>query len=209
MMNIQPELNLEQQVETGAAILKCGGVVAYPTDTVYALGACYDCVSAVGRIFAIKGRLASSALPLIVADFTQLQAVVSEIPPVARSLIDRFWPGALTIILPRSKKVPDAVTGGRNTVAVRLPAHPVAVSLAEKAGKPICATSANVTGRASAMSGDEVRKTLGSRLDFVIDGGRVSGGLESTIIDLTCPVPRILRTGPVDRDSISRVCNTQ
>lgn len=209
MINIHPELNLQKQVETGAAILKSGGVVAYPTDTVYGLGACYDCVSAVDRIFAIKGRLASSALPLIVADITQLQTIAGEIPPVAWLLIDRFWPGALTIVLPRSNNVPDIVTGGKKTVAVRLPACCVALQLAQLTGKPICATSANISGQASALSSGEVQQALGHRLDFIIDGGRVEGGIESTIIDLTCPIPRILRPGPVGLEDIKQICNIE
>jgi len=209
MANIHPELSLKAQVETGAEILKSGGIIAYPTDTVYGLGACYDCIPAIERIYAIKQRMPSSALPLIVANVKQLQTIVSEVPAVARKLIDRFWPGALTIILLRSNNVPDIVTGGRNTVAVRLPACSVAVLLAERAGKPICATSANVSGQTSALSADEVQQTLGNRLDFIVDGGRVKGGRESTIIDLTCPVPSILRPGPVGREDIRQICNIE
>ncbi|MBN1368764.1 MAG: threonylcarbamoyl-AMP synthase [Dehalococcoidaceae bacterium] len=202
-------MSLNQQVEIGAGILKSGGVVAYPTDTVYGLGACYDCIPAIERVYTIKERDPSCALPLIVANISQLETVVSEITLVARKLIDAFWPGALTIVLPRSYKVPDLITGGKSTVAVRLPACPAAVLLAERTGKPICATSANISGQASAMSGGEVRRKLGDRLDFIIDGGRVERRVESTIIDLTWSVPRILRPGPVGRDSINQICSVE
>jgi len=192
-----------------AGIMKSGGVAAFPTDTVYGLGACYDCIPAIERVYAIKERRRSCALPLIVANITQLKTIVSEITPVACKLIDAFWPGALTIILTRSNNVPDVVTGGKNTVAVRLPACPVAVLLAERTGKPICGTSANISGQASATSGEEVQNTLGHRVDFIVDGGRVESGVESTIIDLTCTVPRILRTGPVGRDRINQICSVE
>ena len=199
-------LGIKEQIDRGIAVLKKGGLVAFPTDTVYGLGACYNNYDAVERLYRVKQRPRHLALPLLLADVEQIKEVADYISPDAWLLIRRFLPGALTLVLPRSDSVPDIVTGGGETVAVRVPAHPVPVALIEGIGAPVIGTSANTSGKPSALIADEVRSQLGDKIDLVIDGGRCPGGRESTIIDVTGEVPRILREGAISRQELGQVC---
>jgi len=198
-------LDVQKQVERGISILKQGGIVAFPTDTVYGLGACVGIYQAVERVYAVKERPRNMALPLLLADTPQLTEVANYVPPIAWLLIDNFLPGALTIVLPKSNSVPDIITGGGVTVAVRIPAHPVPVALAKGLGTPIVGTSANLSGRPSPLTADEVYSQFGNRIDLVIDGGRCPGGKESTIVDVTGETPVILREGAISREEIEKV----
>lgn len=197
---------VQEQIESGISILKGGGLVAFPTDTVYGLGACFSNLGAVKRIYQLKKRPRKVALPLLLADTAQMGQIAQAVPPVAWLLAERFWPGALTIVLPRAKLVPDIITGGGETVAVRLPAHEVPVALIKGLGEPIAATSANVSGRPSALTAGEVFSQLGDKIELVIDGGRCLLGKESSIVDVTGRVPRLLREGAISRQELGKVC---
>ncbi|MFH1382003.1 MAG: L-threonylcarbamoyladenylate synthase [Chloroflexota bacterium] len=189
--------DVQSQVRKGIEVMRCGGIVAYPTDTVYGLGAAINLPGAVGRVFAVKQRPLSMAFPVLLANAAQLAQVAKEVPPVARQLIERFWPGALTIVLLKSDFVPDIVTAGSRTVAVRIPAHPVAIALIEGMGVPMVGTSANRSGQISPVTAEGVRTQFGSEIDLVIDGGQSPGGKESTVVDATGMVPVILREGAI------------
>lgn len=188
-----------------AAILQSGGVVAFPTDTVYGLGALADCPDAVRRIFEIKKRPLTQALPVLAADVEQAASVADDIPEAARLLMARFWPGALTLVLPRAVWIPDEVTAGGLTIAVRVPAHPLTLALIHVAGGPLVGTSANVHGHPSPVTADGVREQLGDSVDLTIDGGRAPGGIESTVVDVSVSPPRILRQGIIKREDIEKV----
>jgi len=199
-------LDIQQQVERGILILKQGGIVAYPTDTVYGLGACIGIRQAVERIYQVKERPRDIALPLLLADTAQVTEVAETVPPDAWLLIRRFMPGALTIVLNKSETIPDVVTGGGTTIAVRIPDHPVPVALIQGVGTPIVGTSANVSGRPSPLTAGEVHLQFGDNIDLVIDGGRCSGSRESTIVDVTGKIPVILREGAISREELVQVC---
>jgi L-threonylcarbamoyladenylate synthase len=201
-------VDIRGQVERGISILREGGVVAFPTDTVYGLGASIDMPRAVERVYEVKERPLSMALPLLLADTSQIAGVAGQVSPLAWLLIDNLLPGALTLVLPRSGSVPDIVTAGGATVAVRIPAHPVPVALILGVGTPIVGTSANVSGRPSPLTADGVRSQFGDRIDFIIDGGRCPGGRESTIVDVTGETPVVLREGAVSVEELRRVCGS-
>jgi L-threonylcarbamoyladenylate synthase len=199
-------LDIQQQVERGILILKQGGIVAYPTDTVYGLGACISIPEAVERIYQVKERPRDIALPLLLADTTQITEFSEIVPPDAWLLIHRFMPGALTVVLNKSETIPDVVTGGGTTIAVRIPAHPVPVALIRGVGTPIVGTSANLSGRPSPLTAGEVHLQFGDNIDLVIDGGRCPGSRESTIVDMTGKIPVVLREGAISREELMQVC---
>ena len=196
-------LSIQKQVEQGISILKQGGIVAFPTDTVYGLGACISLPHAVERVYQVKRRPRNTPLPLLLADKSQIGEVAEPVPPIAWLLAERFLPGALTIVLFKSKLVPDIVTGGGKTVALRIPAHPTPVALIQGVGTPIVGTSANLSGKPSALTAEEVYAQLDNKVDLIIDGGRCPGGKESTIVDLTGETPLVLREGAISREELS------
>ena len=195
-------------LEESLRFLRRGGVVAFPTDTLYGLGADAFASKAVRRVFDIKGRASSSGLPLLIADAADLGMVAVDITDVARTLAEEFWPGPLTLVLPRSARVPSVVTGGLDTVAVRIPDHPVPRALARSLGRPITGTSANPAGGPDPVSATDVKRLLGKAVDYIIDGGPSPLGSPSTILDLSGARPRILRAGAVTRESLERACET-
>lgn len=197
---------LKEQVAAAVKILAAGGLVAFPTDTVYGLGAIFNNAAAVARIFTVKQRPLDSALPLVMADESQLEMVSAEVSPLARQLARRFWPGELTLVVAKSAEVPDCLSAGGATVAVRVSSHPVARALAAGLGTPLVGTSANVHGRPSPVTADEVRDQLGDGIEMIIDGGACRYGRESTIIDVSGAVPRIIRPGVVSREELEEVC---
>ena len=198
--------SIQQQVENGISILKQGGLVAFPTDTVYGLGAGAKLLQAVEKVYQVKRRPCDRALPLLLADISQISEVAYPVSQVAWLLARTFLPGALTMVLPKSKSVPDIVTGGGNTVAVRVPAHPVPVALARGLGTPIVGTSANISGKPSPLTAGEVSGQFGDRIELIIDGGRCPGGRESTVVDVTGKVPLVLREGAISRAELQQVC---
>ncbi len=198
--------DIQQQVEKGILILKQGGLVAFPTDTIYGLGAGANLSQAVERVYRVKGRPQSMALPLLLADTSQISEVANYVTPIAWLLARNFLPGALTLVLFKSSSVPDIITAGGTTVAVRVPAHPVPVALAQGLGTSIVGTSANLSGKPSSLTADEVNSQFGDNIDLVIDGGRCPGGKESTIVDVTGETPVILREGAISREKLRQVC---
>ena len=188
-------------IALAAACLRRGGLVAFPTETVYGLGAHALDVTAVRRIFEAKGRPASDPLIVHVSSVEQVAALTTGVPVEATMLADAFWPGPLTIVLTRHDSVPRDVTAGLDTVAIRVPAHPVARALLEATGVPVAAPSANLFSRPSPTTAAHVLHDLDGRIDMVIDGGPTLVGVESTVVDLTSRPPRVLRPGgiPVER----------
>jgi L-threonylcarbamoyladenylate synthase len=201
-MNNKLPAVLSKQVEAGISVLNRGGLVAYPTDTVYGLGASSSIEEAVRHIYTVKNRPPNMAFPLLLECIAQISEVAINIPPLAWFLAARFWPGALTIVLDRSKAVSDAVTGGSDKVGVRVPAHPVPIALIAGSGAPLIGTSANRSGQPSAMTASEVAEQLGAEVDLIIDGGSAPGGVESTVIDVTLKSPLILRRGAISRAAL-------
>ena len=193
-----------EQIKKAVAILKKGGVLAFPTDTVYGLGAMADNPAAIRRIFEIKKRPLSLALPLLLSEAEEVDNVAVTIPELARCLIARFWPGALTVILKKAAWVPDVLTAGSSNVAVRVPAHPVPVALVRGMEMALVGTSANIHGRPSPVTSTEVKEQLADSVDFIIDGGQTPGGIESTVIDVTVVPPRILRQGAISIREIEK-----
>jgi L-threonylcarbamoyladenylate synthase len=190
---------LRSQIEAAARMLRAGGVVAFPTETVYGLGADATNPEAVRKIFEIKGRPADHPLIVHIADASLLDRWAEEIPEAARRLAERFWPGPLTLILRRQRHVPDAVTGGQDTVGLRVPDHPVALALLQELGpeKALAAPSANRFGRISPTTAQHVRAELGEAADMVLDGGPCRVGLESTIVSFVGGTPLLLRPGGI------------
>jgi L-threonylcarbamoyladenylate synthase len=184
-------------IARAADVLRRGGLVAFPTETVYGLGANALNAGAVSRIFAAKGRPPTNPLIVHVADAAGARSVVSTWPDTATYLAERFWPGPLTLVLPRTAFVPDVVTASGPTVAVRVPAHPVAQALLRSTGFPLAAPSANASNYVSPTQAEHVRHDLDGRIDLILDGGPTPGGLESTVLDLTSSPPRLLRPGLV------------
>ena len=192
-------------IARAAAILRSGGLVAFPTETVYGLGAHALDPDAVRRIFAAKGRPAEDPLIVHVHSVEALGALATAVPPVAAALASRFWPGPLTMVVRRSSVVPGEVTAGLDTVAIRVPAHPIAHALISTAAIPVAAPSANLFSRPSPTRAEHVLQDLDGRIDLLIDGGPTYVGVESTVIDLTGSVPTILRPGAVTLEMIRAV----
>ena len=192
-------------IARAAALLRDGGLVAFPTETVYGLGAHALDVSAVRNIFAAKGRPSEDPLIVHVHDVGEIDRLTATVPDEARALASRFWPGPLTMVLRRADSVPREVTAGLDTVAIRVPAHPVAHALIAAAGIPIAAPSANLFSRPSPTRAAHVLQDLDGRIDLVIDAGPTDLGIESTVIDLTDAVPVILRPGAVTLEMVRTV----
>jgi L-threonylcarbamoyladenylate synthase len=178
-------------------ILARGGVVAFPTETLYGLAVDATDRLAVDRVFTLKGRDRGVAIPLIASDRGQVDAWVGTLDATAERLAARFWPGPLTLVLPASARLPRALLAGGHTVAVRVSAHPVASALARALGKPITSTSANRSGDPATALADEVEAALGDAIDAILDAGACPGGPPSTIVDVTGAVPRLVREGAV------------
>ena len=192
-------------IARAAEVIRRGGLVAFPTETVYGLGANALDEAAVRRIFEVKRRPADNPLIVHISRMDDLYLLASEVPPVAEGLARRFWPGPLTIVLPRSEVVPDVTTGGLSTVAVRMPSHPVARALIEAAEVPVAAPSANLAGRPSPTSAVHVMEDLGGRIEMILDGGEIVYGVESTVLDLTTSPPTVLRPGPVTLEELRAI----
>lgn len=191
-----------EEIEHAAALLRAGRLVAFPTETVYGLGAHALDPEAVARIYAAKGRPASSPLIVHVAGVAAAQELVRTWPAAAKRLAARFWPGPLTLVLPKKDIVPDIVTAGRNTVGVRMPAHPVALALLTAARVPVAAPSANRFTELSPTTAQHVRDSLGDAVDCLLDGGPTDIGIESTVLSLAGPHPVLLRPGMVTQPEI-------
>jgi L-threonylcarbamoyladenylate synthase len=196
---------VQQQIDRGVAIIRSGGVVAFPTDTLYGLGAGAYIESAVRRVFEIKHRPLEMALPLLLGDVAQIHEVAQHLPDYAWLLIDRFFPGGLTLVVSRTRIVIDIVTAGGDTVAIRIPDHPVAIALIQGSGMPVVGTSANFSGKPNLLKAADVHSQLGGKVDLIIDGGPAPGGRESTVVDVTGDLPIIIREGKISRLEIEKV----
>lgn len=198
-------IEMSLAVEEAAAWLRCGGLAAFPTETVYGLGADAENPSAVACVFAVKGRPAGHPLIVHIRNAAQLDRWAVGIPAVAWRLAKRFWPGPLTLILKRSARAPDIVTGGQDTVGLRVPDHPVALALLDAFGGGIAAPSANRFGRVSPTVAAHVCEELGEAVDCILDGGPCRIGIESTILDLSGARPRLLRPGAVAPEALAEI----
>ncbi len=187
------------------ALLRSGQLVAFPTETVYGLGANALDPSAVARIYEAKGRPSYNPLIVHVADTQAARALVAAWPPQAEQLARRWWPGPLTLVLPRTPGLSPAVTAGLATVALRVPAHPVAHALLKAVGIPLAAPSANRSGEVSPTTASHVERSLGDRVPLVLDGGPTTIGIESTVVDLSGGVPVLLRPGMISREALAKV----
>lgn len=190
-------------IRDAAQRLRAGELVAFPTETVYGLGSHALDANAVARIFAAKGRPAWNPVIVHVADVDSARALVTRWPVAAERLAITSWPGPLTLVMPRAAHVPDVVTGGADTVAVRIPSHPVALALLREAGIPIAAPSANRFTQLSPTRAEHVVSALGDRVDLILDGGPCDVGIESTVVDCTGETPVVLRTGLLDADTLA------
>jgi len=195
----------DKDIEQAVAVLREGGLVAFPTETVYGLGADASNPLAVRKLFEAKGRPATHPVIVHLADTVQLANWAREIPPAAQRLAKKFWPGPLTLILRRAPQVSDLVTGGQETVAVRVPSNPVAQRLLARFGDGIAAPSANRHGRVSATTAEHVRREFGTAVDCVLDGGAAQVGIESAIVDLSRGSPALLRPGSISAAEIESV----
>lgn len=189
-------------------VLTHGGIVAFPTDTVYGVGADVRHPEAIAALYEIKERPLDRAIPVLLARAVELGAVAQEVPESAWRLAQRFWPGPLTVVVRRALSLPPILTAGEPTVAVRVPDHPVVRALIEGVGAPLAATSANISGRSSPVTADGVLAQLEGRIALLLDGGPCPGGKDSTVVDLTIVPVRILRTGPITADQIRAVLST-
>lgn len=194
---VDPELPAPAALAAAVRVLREGGLVAFPTETFYGLGANALDPEAVARVFRAKGRPSDKPLLVLVDSLEMAGRVAAEIPAVARRLAARYWPGPLTLILPARPEVPGSLTAGTRTVGVRISGHPLARALVRAAGIPVTAPSANPHGGASPRTAGEVLAGLGDRLDLVLDGGPSPGGPPSTVLDVTVIPPRVLRAGAV------------
>jgi L-threonylcarbamoyladenylate synthase len=197
---------LQRDIEKAVSILKKGGVIGFPTDTVYGLGADAFNSTAVERIYEIKGRSKSNPFPLLIADVKQLTALAAPVSQLALFLANQFWPGGVTLVLSKKDTVPACLASGP-TIAVRVPDHPTCLALLRHLAGPLIGTSANLSGQPAALTADEVRQQLGDRIDLIIDGGRCPGGKESTVLDITREPPVVLRQGIVPSHDIDRAYN--
>jgi L-threonylcarbamoyladenylate synthase len=195
----------EEHIARAAAVIRAGGLVAFPTETVYGLGADALNEDAVRKIFLAKERPADDPLIVHIASASQLPQLARQIPQRAWDLIERFWPGPLTLVLPKTERVPTVTTGGLDTVAVRMPSHPVAKRLIELSAVPIAAPSANRFGRPSPTIAKHVWEDLHGRIDLILDGGPTPIGVESTVLDLTVDPPMVLRPGGVTLEELRAV----
>ncbi len=196
---------IEENIKQAVTLIRSGGLVAFPTETVYGLGADALNPRAVARIFEIKNRPSFDPLIVHIADFRDVEKLCSFVSLLAKKLMRKFWPGPLTLILPKCGIVPDIVTAGLPTVAVRMPSHNVALQLIRLAGRPIAAPSANPFGFLSPTTAAHVTEQLGGKVDLILDSGQCSVGIESTILDLSGGMPTLLRPGGISPEEIEKV----
>lgn len=199
---VDPVSPQAEAIAEAARLIWSGGVVGLPTDTLYGLAADPFRAEAVARVFAVKGRPGDRALALIGADAEQIARAVGPLPVLAESLARVFWPGPLTLLLDGPAALPPDVTAGTGRIGVRVPAHPVARALCRACGGLVTATSANISGEPPTDNPDEVVRTVGGRIDLLLDAGRSPGGPPSTVVDLTGSIPRLVRVGAIAWDDI-------
>jgi L-threonylcarbamoyladenylate synthase len=196
---------IQKQIDKGTHIIREGGVVAFPTDTVFGLGAGAYIESAVERIFRIKQRPPEMALPLLISSVAQVREVAYNVSEYGWRLINAFFPGKLTLVVHRTRVVKDIITGGGDTVAIRMPDHPVPLALIKGSGMPIVGTSANLSGRLNPLTVEGVQEQIGDKVDLIIEGGPAPLGTESTLVDVTGELPVIIRVGAISKEELESV----
>ncbi len=201
------EVRFDEAVNEAITVLRRGGIIAYPTETFYGLGVKFDMPESLQRLYDLKKRPAEKAMPLIIGHRGLLSEVVpkawlASLPHAAQSLMDRFWPGPLTVLFPAKEDLPEFLTAGTGMIAVRVPGESFALQLAKKTGFPFTSTSANLSGTPPAVNAGEVMQYFGKHLDLLIDGSQTPGGLPSTIVDVSGAGIRIIREGAIDRREI-------
>jgi len=205
VLKVSADLPDPESIRRAADAIRRGELVVFPTETVYGLAADALNEAAVKLVFEAKGREGTHALPVQIAGVEQLGRVASEMPEVATALAERFWPGPLTIVLPKNDAIPDIVTGGANTIGVRVPDHAVALALLRELRTPIVATSANVSGRSAPRSAGCAIRGFGNLVSIALDAGECRIGVPSTVVDLTVKPPSIVRQGAIGREEIEAV----
>ncbi|MGX8710704.1 MAG: L-threonylcarbamoyladenylate synthase [bacterium] len=208
MQTLRLNANNREDILTAAQILRDGGLVGIPTETVYGLAANALDGKAVAGIFAAKGRPMDNPLIVHISDFDQISQLVRKVTPEAEKLAKAYWPGPMTIILPKSDKIPDEVSAGLDTVAIRFPSHPAARALIDAAGIPLAAPSANLSGHPSPTAAEHVLNDLDGKIEAVVDGGPCGVGVESTVVTLACDPPRLLRPGGITLEQLRCVLGT-
>ncbi|HON58445.1 MAG TPA: L-threonylcarbamoyladenylate synthase [Smithella sp.] len=204
ILKLFEESSEEKIVSKAVKILKDGGLIAYPTETFYGLGVDAANEQAIEKIFTVKGRDFRNPIALIIGGPDDVNPLVKEVPEAAKKLMAALWPGALTIVFSASNNVSSLLTAGSGKIGLRLSAHPLARKLARKLGKPITATSANLSGAPECSEASAVITQIGHKIDAVVDGGKTPGGMPSTLVDITCDPPAILREGAVSRAIIEK-----
>ncbi len=194
-----------QSLDDAVQRLRAGYAIAFPTDTVYGLGADGFNERAIEQLFVVKERERGKAIPYLLADASDLVHVVQEMPRAAQLLAEKFWPGGLTLVVPASPRVPKILIAGGDTVAVRVPNHPITRTLIAKMGVPLATTSANISGGPDPANAQEVLAQLNGRIPLVLDGGATRGNVPSTVVDVTSDPPKVLRVGVIAREEIERV----
>lgn len=205
ILKINPVAPEPSKIKEAAEVIKKGGTVAFPTETVYGLGADALNTEAIKKVFMAKGRPSDNPLIVHISDMEMLKLIAKQPSKTARALINQFWPGPLTVILEKKKVVPEIVTGGLDTVAVRMPDNKIALSLIKQSGVPLVAPSANLSGRPSPTKAGDVADDLSGRIDRIIDGGKTRIGIESTVIDMTTTPPSLLRPGGLSVEEVEKV----
>jgi L-threonylcarbamoyladenylate synthase len=200
-------LAVEEGIAEAVAVVARGGVVAFPTDTVYGVGVSAENSEALRRLYALKARDRGKPIPLLLSDIERLRDVSENASALAWRLAEAFYPGALTLIVPLSRRFPKELNGGAGTVGVRVPAHPAALRLIDGCGGFLAVTSANRSGEPPATTADAARDAFGDGLDLILDGGRTPGAIPSTVVDTTTAPPRVLRFGAVSQARLDAVLN--
>lgn len=192
-----------QGIKQASQLILQGGVVAFPTETFYGLGANAGDVVALQKVFQIKGREENKPLLLLVADRAWVQDLVKKISPAAEALIERFWPGPLTLVFEASAHLPPILTANTGKVGLRVSSHPVAQALVQAVGRAVTGTSANLSGQASLSLAAQVSQALGRKVDAILDGGKTAGGLGSTVLDVSAVLPKIIRQGAISQEELA------
>lgn len=195
----------KESYEKAGQILKDGGIVAFPTDTVYGLGAIYKDKDAVSKIFEAKGRDEKKPLSILISDISEVELLADEISPKAHKLMRRYWPGALTLVFKKKEGIPDNVTAGKDTIGIRMPSSDVARNIIKAAGMPLATPSANTSGKRSSVTAKDVEEDLDGKIDMLIDGGACDIGIASTVVDVTKEPFEILREGVITKEMIEKV----
>lgn len=209
ILKVDPENPQPERIKEAARLIREGRLVAFPTDTVYGLGADASNEEAVERVFEVKGRSKDKPLSILVSSFAEVESLVEEALPQALMLAGCFWPGALTLVFKASRRVPALLTSDSNKVGIRIPDNKIALALIEAAGTPLTGSSANLSGNPELVDAEEVGKELGERIELIIDGGKAKLGRPSTVIDISHDRPRVLRWGIISRTRIEEVLESK